>query len=120
MKRKKKKAVIDPTSHFEDLNPYAAALREGSYASISEVQNKKNMAKGKGHVSQPTSPTKPLKREEPPSQPLKKSDTAKEKTTEASSKKSEKPTEPPKKATEPPKKVETKTTAEKVTEPKKK
>jgi len=45
--KKEKKAVIDPTSHFEDLNPYAAALREGSYASISEVQNKKIWPKAK-------------------------------------------------------------------------
>jgi len=50
------KSRVDEESYFEDTNPFGPALKEGSYESITEIQHKKNMSKGKGHAQAPQNP----------------------------------------------------------------
>jgi hypothetical protein len=46
-----KKATEEASQEFLEGNPYAAALKEGSYQSVAEVQHKRNMEKGSGTFS---------------------------------------------------------------------
>jgi len=63
----KKKVVNKEQAVAVVNNPFAPALIEGSFASISEIQHKKNIQKGKGHLSTQT-PTKSKKNVEQSSQ----------------------------------------------------
>jgi len=58
-------------------NPFSLALKEGSFMSINDVQHKKNMARGKGHL-QGSGPTKPQKQQQQSTTVLKKSNPEKQ------------------------------------------
>jgi len=129
-KEKKPKKVEASSVGFEDTNPYAPALKEGSYASVAEVQHKKNMSKSQNPQPQkapstpPTQPKPEVKKPVPegtkkPAEVTKKPTEVAKKPTEVTKKPTE-VTKKPAESPEPKKTSETNKKPAKPTEPPKK